>query len=76
MNDESKCCREKYFSEKNDTEKIEELKRELVRTQRQVKDISHCLRLLSTHSHKGDVVVTPILTSNHDGEVFRVHNFE
>lgn len=75
--DGSKPMREKYFSEKDDTGKIDELKRELQRTQRQVKELSDLMEVMLQHIHIGNQLVRPV---NCHGEergnmYFRVHEF-
>jgi hypothetical protein len=48
---EVKCCREKYWSEKNDSEKIEMLKYELKRTQNVIETLCILVCKLFAHQH-------------------------
>lgn len=80
---EDKCnkpCREKYWSEKSVGEQVEELKRELLRTQQQVFDLCSYTKALLQHEHNGNKIVRPLTMSNAGEEdcgglFFRVHKF-
>ena len=52
--------REKYFSEKSDTEKIEMLKNELKRTQKQVQVLCSFVENLLKHEHVADSLFVPL----------------
>ena len=68
------------WSEMSDNIKIEELKRELQRTQRQVKDLCGFVGMLSRHEHIGGHIVQPITTNSCEEECgslyFRLHEFK
>ena len=53
MIEAGKASRAPNWSEMSDDIKIEELKRELQRTQRQVKDLCGFVRMLLRHEHSG-----------------------
>jgi len=80
MIEAGKASRVPYWSEMQDNIKIEELKRELQRTQRQVKDLCGFVRRLLRHEHSGGHIVQPIITNSCEEECgslyFRVHEFK
>ena len=73
-----KAQREKYWSEKDDTGKIDELKRELQRTQRQVQELCACVKALLQHEHIGHSIVRPLHCYGEEAGnlYFRVHEFK
>lgn len=77
------ATREKYFSEMEVPDRVDVLRRELERTQRQVKDLCGLLSVLARHIHVGGKMFQPIqmLTGQNehcegDGLSFRVHKFQ
>ena len=80
MSEVGKAVRAPYWSEMPDTTKIEELKRELQRTQQQVKDLCGFVKMLLRHEHSGEHIVQPITINSCEEECgnlyFRVHDFK
>lgn len=75
-----KASRAPMWDEMSDGVKIEELKRELQRTQRQVKDLCGFVKVLLRHEHAGNRLVQPINNNSYGEEdsgnlYFRVHDF-
>lgn len=76
-------CKERrpaYWSEMSDSTKVEELKKELQRTQHQVKYLCGFVKVLLCHEHVGDRLVHPIDNNSceEDGGslYFRAHEFK
>jgi len=80
MSELEKAKRALYWSEMTDNMKIEELKKELHRTQQQVKDLCSFIKMLSRHEHSGGHIVQPITINSCEEECgnlfFRVHEFK
>jgi hemerythrin superfamily protein len=80
MSEVGKAVRAPYWSEMPDNTKIEELKRELQRTQQQVKDLCGFVKMLLRHEHSGEHIVQPITINSCEEECgnlyFRVHDFK
>lgn len=75
------ACRKKEWSEKSVGEQVEELKRELYRTQCQVKSLCQYVGVLLKHEHSGNHIVRPIVMSNDCEEdsgslYFRINDFK
>jgi len=75
-----KVSRAPMWNEMSDSTKVEELKRELQRTQRQVKDLCVFVKVLLRHEHSGTRLVQPINNNSCQEEdsgslYFRVHDF-
>jgi hypothetical protein len=74
---EQKCCREKYWSEMNDSEKVDHLKREVQYMQNHIKTLTDFVSKLITHSHLEGKMVSPIEhPSKYDWFNFRVSEFK
>ena len=77
--DEPTTMREKYWSEKNDTEKIEALKRELRRTQKTTEELCVFVCKLLGHQHGENKLLTEITIGkgyNREPIFFRSENFD
>jgi hypothetical protein len=81
-NYKSPAVREKYFSEMEVPDKVEVLRRELERTQKQVKDLCGFVAILLKHVHVDGKIFQPVRTSDMQDQAeesaglwFRVHKF-
>ena len=74
------CVREKYWGEKTDSEKIEKLKNELIRTQNQLKKVCDSMALLQHHFHASDQTLSVRIKNaneeSYGGFYFRVEEFK
>jgi uncharacterized protein (DUF342 family) len=80
IDSDQRAMREKHWGEKNDSEKIEKLKNELIRTQNQVKRICDSMALLQNHFHASDqTLAVRVKNANEEscgGFYFRVEEFK